>query len=146
MSERRVSAVELAVLEALLPEGLTPNMRDVAQFLFEALVLLDARCGQDPAQHGWREQLLHWAQMVCAQLQHLADNVGGEAIYMAKGITVHLSARDRRLCAEFRGDYKVLARKYGLSEMRVRQIVDAWQRENYLHSQRPLPGMDNTEK
>ena len=66
----------------------------------------------------------------------------GAPLYLAKGVAVHLSARDRRMCVEFRGDYRVLAKKYGLTEMRVRQIVDAWQREKYLARQRGLPGLD----
>jgi Mor family transcriptional regulator len=61
---------------------------------------------------------------------------------MAKGITVHLSARDRKMCAEFRGDYKVLARKYNLTEVRVRQIVDSFQRAQYLSRQQGLPGLE----
>src|SRR5574343_182206 len=82
------------------------------------------------------------ARVAVIQLQHLANEKGGRAIYRAKGVAVHLSARDRKMCEEFRGDYKVLARKYGLTEMRVGQIVDAWQREQYLRRQRGLPGLE----
>jgi Mor family transcriptional regulator len=46
------------------------------------------------------------------------------------------------MCAEFRGDYQVLARKYNLTEMRVRQIVDSWQRAQFLARQQGLPGLD----
>ena len=35
------------------------------------------------------------------------------------------------MCAEFRGDYKSLARKWGLTEQQTRNIVDAWQRERF---------------
>lgn len=63
-------------------------------------------------------------------------------MYLAKGVTAHLSVRDRKMCGEFRGDYKLLARKYNLTEMRVRQIVDAWQRAQFLNRQRGLPGLD----
>ena len=54
-----------------------------------------------------------------------------------------LSARDREMCARFRGNnYFALAREYGLTEMRVRQIVGAWQQEQFLRRQGQLPGLD----
>jgi hypothetical protein len=142
MTDRHVSAAELAVLEALLPPGLTPDMRDVAQCLFEPLVMSDARCGQGAPDANWLVQLLAWAQQALMQLQYLTTQKGGVAIYLAKGIAVHLSARDRKMCSEFRGEYKLLGRKYGITEMRCRQIVDAWQRSVYLARQQGLPGLD----
>lgn len=142
MDEPHITQGELAILEAMLPDGLTLDMRDVAVCLFEANVLADPRCGQSPAQADWVEQLHAWAVQALMQLQHLANQKGGVVIYLAKGVTAHLSARDRKMCAEFRGDYKVLARKYKLTEMRVRQIVDAWQRTQYLARQQGLPGLD----
>lgn len=142
MDEPRITQAELLVLEAMLPEALTPDMRDVARCLFEALVLADPRCGQPPTQTDWGAQLQDWAKLALMQLQHLANNIGGAPVYLAKGIAVHLSARDRRMCAEFRGDYKLLARKYNLTEMRVRQIVDTWQRVQFLNRQQGLPGLE----
>jgi len=145
MTDRYVSEAELHVLESQLPEGLTPDMHDVALCLFEALVLADERCGRDQVDGDWLVQLQVWATQALMQLQHLATQKGGVAVYLAKGVSVHLSARDRLMCAEFRGDYKLLARKYGLTEMRVRQIVDAWQRARFLERQRGLPGLDDVE-
>lgn len=143
MTERHVTAAELAVLEAMLPPGLTPDMRDVAVCLFEPLALTDARCGATQPDADWLVQLQLWAAQALAQLQYLATHKGGVAIYLAKGIAVHLSVRDRKICAEFRGEYKQLGRKYGLTEMRVRQIVDAWQREVFAQRQGKLPGLDD---
>lgn len=142
MPDRPISAAELAVLEGMLPEGLTPVMQDVATCLFVALVKRDERIGTPAPSGHWLALLESMARMVLAQLQNLCDEMGGAPLYLAKGVAVHLSARDRRMCEEFRGDYKVLARKYGLTEMRVRQIVDAWQREQYLRRQRGLPGLE----
>lgn len=142
MDEPRITEAELLVLESMLPDGLTPDMRDVAQCLFEAVVMADPRCGQSPTDYGWGLQLQIWAQMALMQLQHLANQKGGVAVYLAKGVTAHLSARDRKMCSEFRGDYKLLARKYNLTEVRVRQIVDTWQRSQFLTRQQGLPGLD----
>jgi hypothetical protein len=138
-----MSAAEAQAMEAGLPPGLTPEMRDMALCLFEALVIDDARCGQPAPASDWAAQLQLWARQVLMQLQHLANEKGGTAIYLAKGVAVHLSARDREMCGKFRGNnYRELAREYGLTEMRVRQIVDAWQRERFLSRQHGLPGFD----
>lgn len=136
-----MTEAEAAVLDTYLPPGLTDDMRDVAFCLYEAVVQEDVRCGQTVPAADWLAQLRTWALMVCMQLQNLANRKGGYPIYLAKGVAVHLSARDRQMCAEFKGDYKALARKYKLTPMRVRQIVDALQREQFLLRQADLPGI-----
>lgn len=139
----RLTPAEAAVLESALPEGLTESMRELAWCLFEALALLDERAGQPRPDAAWLAQLQGMTRMVLAQVQHLANEIGGRPMYLAKGISVHLSARDRQLCAEFRGNnYRDLAHKYNLTEMRVRQIVDTWQREQFNRRQGRLPGLD----
>lgn len=144
MAERpHMTAGEAAVLEGVLPRGLTEDMRDVALCMYEALVLNDGRAGQAAPVGAWAEQLLAWARQVLMQLQHLVEQKGGRSVYLAKSVAVHLSARDREICARFRGDnYYELARKYDLTEMRVRQIVDAWQRARFAGRQSRLPGLD----
>lgn len=134
--QRWMSEAEARVLEAALPEGLTADMRAVTMCLYEALVLVDERAGTTAPDGQWLAQLQTWAQQACMQLQHLADQMGGRATYLAKGVAVHLSARDREMCSKFKGNnYRDLALEYSLTEMRVRQIVDAWQRTNYAQRQ-----------
>ncbi len=140
---RHMSSAEAAVLDERLPAGLTPDMRLVATCLYEALVLEDERAGCAAPSGDWLAKLQEWAGQACMQLQHLADQIGGRATYLAKGVAVHLSARDREMCGRFRGNnYRQLATDYGLTEMRVRQIVDAWQRERFERQQHCLPGLD----
>lgn len=138
-SQKHMTQSEAAVLEARLPAGLTPDMQDVALCLYEALVLGDARCGARLPAGDWLAQLERWAAQVCVQLAHLADQKGGRTLYLAKGISVALSVRDREMCVKFRGNnYRQLADEYDLTEMRVRQIVDAWQRSRFLGRQGDL--------
>ena len=141
---KRMTAAEAAVLDAQLPAGLTEEMKDVAFCLFEAMALMDDRLGQERPGQGWINVLEAMANVAVRQLQHLAEQKGGRAIYLAKGIAVQLSARDRKMCEEFRGDYEVLADKYDLTPMRVRQIVGAWQAEQFRRRQGRLPGLDDT--
>lgn len=140
---RRLTAAEAAVLDAHLPVGLTEEMRDVAWCLFEAMALMDSRAGAERPDPVWLGVLHATARVATAQLLHLAQQKGGKAIYLAKGVAMHLSARDMQMCSEFRGNnYDFLARKYDLTEMRVRQIVAAWQAEQYRLRQARLPGID----
>lgn len=140
---RFISAAEMAVLEGRLPIGLADGMRDVALCLYEALVLGDERAGTPAPAGAWGQQLAAWAGQVLAQLQHLAQEMGGRGgIYIAKGLVAQLSARDHEMCGKFRGNnYRQLAHDYKLTEMRVRQIVDAWQREQFERRQGCLPGL-----
>lgn len=143
---RFISSAEMAVMETRLPVGLADGMRDLALCLYEALVLGDVRAGTPAPASDWGKQLELWALQVLAQLQHLAQEMGGRGgIYIAKGLTAQLSARDREMCARFRGtNYRELAHDFDLTEMRVRQIVDTWQREQFEKRQGRLPGLDLT--
>jgi len=138
---REPTAAEAAVLTRVLPAEMTEDMAEVAHELYAALMEQDARCGQ-PVVGDWEQQLLAWAHLVWLQMQRLSHNVGGSSIYVSKGLAMFLSERDRRMCEQFRGDYKVLARQYGLTEVRVRQIVSSWQRLRYLERQQGLPGVE----
>ena len=130
MAPRFMSGAEVAVLEGLLPDGMTDSMRAVAVGLFEALVLSDERAGQTAPAGPWLEQLQTWAGQVFGQIQHLANEVGGQAIYFAKGVLIQLSRRDRELAAKFRGNnIPQLAHEYRITPTRVRQILKAVQRE-----------------
>ena len=65
----------------------------------------------------------------------LSSVIGGGQVYWPKAVAYHLSPRNAQMCAEFRGDYKVLARKYKLTETQVRNIVDGWQDERFMARQ-----------
>lgn len=140
--DARLSAAESAVLEASLPAGLKPDMKDVALCLFEVLVLDDGRAGDPRPAADWLAELQRLAKLAVAQLDHLAQQKGGQNFYLGKNVGVYFSARDEQMCRKFRGDYRVLALEFGLTEMRVRQIVDAWQREQYAQRQGRLLGLD----
>ena len=142
MTPRAMSAAEAAVLESLLPAGLTPTMRDVALCLFEANVIHDERAGARVPRGDWLTQLEDWAQQACLQLHHLTQQMGGQNIYLSKGVVMHVTARDRQMFAEFSGNnHFQLARKYGLTVQRVRQVFNALQRKRFERLQGNLPGL-----
>jgi len=97
VADRPISAAELAVLESMLPEGLTPVMQDVATCLFVALVKRDERIGTPAPSGHWLALLESMARMVLAQLQNLCDEMGGAPLYLAKGVA---TTRKRPYTAE----------------------------------------------
>ncbi|MDO4765180.1 MAG: Mor transcription activator family protein [Eubacteriales bacterium] len=54
----------------------------------------------------------------------LVENYGGSSIYIYKPDSFIRILRDKQIKEEFRGDYKVLAQKYNLTEVAIRKIVD----------------------
>jgi len=56
----------------------------------------------------------------------LATDFGGQAFYLPKGVRPMVEAKNSAIVAEFTGhNSKELARKHGVTEMRVRQILAA---------------------
>lgn len=53
----------------------------------------------------------------------LVETFGGSSIYIYKRDGFLRLLRDKRIKAEFKGDYRELARKYNLSEVTVRNII-----------------------
>ena len=94
---RLLTAAEAAELERLMPAGLTEPMRELALCLFTVLARRDERCGQGAPDADWQAALRGLAQLALAQLQHLMAMIGGSSFYIAKGVAVHLSARDRQM-------------------------------------------------
>lgn len=134
MAERRtleqVSAAELAPLEAVLHPSYPERLREMATVIY--LALQDH--GQDLPAH----------DLALALTEAVSLGLGGGSFYMHKGF-VHrrrLDIRDREIARSFNGrNHHLLAKKHNLSDMRIRQIVDAWQEEQYLAKQDELPGM-----
>ncbi len=61
-----------------------------------------------------------------ALAEHVRREWGGQMQYIPKGITYECTQRDLEIFGKFNGDnYDRLAREYELSEMRIRQIVNA---------------------
>lgn len=55
----------------------------------------------------------------------LALKMGGTTVYLPKIDTLFRKVRDKKICASFTGEnYAKLAKKYGITERRVRTIVN----------------------
>lgn len=70
----------------------------------------------------------------------IAGKMGGTTLYLPKIDTLYRSVRDKRICDEFTGgNYKTLAKKYGLTEQRVRKIVSLSRRTNRIKEKMQVP-------
>ncbi len=54
----------------------------------------------------------------------LIKNAGGTSIYLPSEKCITKPVRDRAIRESFCGNYKDIARKFGISEVRVRHIVE----------------------
>ncbi len=117
-----------APLHALLDRAYPENLRMVAEWLFVQLVedepLTPGDNGGEPQRSPLR--LTQLAQLALRQTERLCAECGGMNFYLNKGIRYRASLRDREMFSRFNGrNYDELARTYGLTPMRVRQIMAA---------------------
>ena len=110
------SAALLSVLEAVVPDGLHPTLREMAEEMF--LHLVEDEEAVTALAHA------RLAELVVGQIDRVADRLGGCSFYLPKGIGGKLSARDRLIVEAFNGRNKhQLAIAYGVSEVRIDQIL-----------------------
>lgn len=113
-----LTAEQLAPLERLFSGDWTDTWRDLARSHYVTLLSLP---GQDQAP----EQL---ARTAVALTVGLAQDVGGQPLYIPVGAWIAHTARAARVVAELgKGlSYAAVAHAEGLTERRVRQIESAW--------------------
>lgn len=110
----------LAALHALLDPAYPENLRMVAEWLFIQLVE-DEEITAIPMSP---ERLSALALLALRQTERLSAEIGGMNFYLNKGVSYRATLRDREMFERFNGrNYDELARAYGLTPMRVRQII-----------------------
>ena len=107
----------LAPLHALLDPAYPPNLRGIAEILFAQITEDSARPGEPP---------ITPALLALRLTERLSSELGGQHLYIGKGVSFHATLRDREMYARYTGNNTAeLARRYSISQMRVRQIVGA---------------------
>ena len=131
---------DLAPIEALFSASYPQALRDLATSLF--MELLD-RSSNQPHHPGRGHRL---AQLALALANRLSSDFGGNNMYIHKAVTHHLNARNREMYALYdnkRWTYKTLGKKYDLTEVQVRNIIQACIEEEVSRRQGRLPGLDD---
>ena len=115
---REIFAVEpaqMALLESAVPTYWPQVWREFAAVFFAGLVRTNDRGAP----------LQELAQVALEQVRTLCLQMGGQQIYLPKGINVAATEVASAICREFDGrNYKELAAKHDLSQARVRQIIN----------------------
>ncbi|MGL4796540.1 MAG: Mor transcription activator family protein [Paraclostridium sp.] len=55
----------------------------------------------------------------------LVQLIGGSSLYIPKETSLTRPIRNRIIKESFNGDYKILARKYSITEAQIRNIIDS---------------------
>jgi Mor family transcriptional regulator len=145
MMNEQPSMKDLAPLHALLASRYPQLMKEEktpllsAEAMYWQLVLAHSK--DEGAPDASRMQWL--AEVTLAQLMRLLAVFGGGQPYFPSIKTFEATDRNLRMVADFRdSNYAQLARKYKLSDVQVRSIVDGWRRQEYERRQGKLPGLD----
>lgn len=112
----------LTPLHELLDPAYPENLRMVAEWLFVQLVE-DEDITKLPIS---AVRLSALALLALRQTERLSAEIGGMNFYLNKGVRYRATLRDREMFERFNGrNYDELSRLYGLTPMRVRQIIGA---------------------
>lgn len=110
-----VSSIQLDMVAASFEQKTPPLWLEIAELNFISL-----RC--NPALESMADQSL--ADMAVAQVYRLISSMGGQNVYFPNGYTSVRGEKNTLIAKEFTGNnIRALAKKYRVSEMRVRQII-----------------------
>ncbi|MBE2242449.1 MAG: transcriptional regulator [Burkholderiaceae bacterium] len=122
-----MTAAELAPLERLLDPQYPERLADVATVLY--IELLNHAHTVEAA-----------APLALALTEAVRDELGGQRMYVTKGLQLTLSKRDMEIYDAFNGrNQHLVARQFNLCEERVRQILRRVQAARTAELQRTLP-------
>lgn len=112
--EATLTMTELRPLEALFCEGFPSTWLELSTSLYGHLMAITPSIGEP-------DQLAKYAVSLTRKL---AQDFGGQALYIPKGFSFEAKKMADKVRAEFRGNNaRQLAIKWGVSQMRINQIV-----------------------
>ena len=122
----------LAPLDAVLPEALHPTLREMAEEMYLHLVE-----DEEAVAALGLERL---AELAVGQVDRVSSKLGGASFYLPKGVARKFSDRDIEIARRFNGrNQRQLAREYGLSDVRIDQIMKKWRQAEFARRQGNLP-------
>ena len=140
MTQDHLSTEDLAPVEALFVASYPQALRDFAISLFTELM---ERSEHLPVHPGRAPRL---AQLAMALTNRLSRDFGGSNMYIHKAVSHHLTQRNREMYLlhdNKRWTYQTLGRKFNLTDVQVRNIIQACIDEEVAGRQGRLPGLDD---
>lgn len=130
-----LTPAQIAPLEALVADW-PASWQDFARSHYLTLLAREARgvAALPP------ERLAACAALAGALAQGIARDMGGEQLYINVGVQFAFSEKAQRIVQAWRSGsaWEVIARAEAVTPRRVRQIVEAWQRETFARAQGEL--------
>lgn len=138
MHKRPLSLADLQSLLQLIPEKYPDTWKQIATALYSGMVqMTNAHRSGGPLE---RTETLMVARMSLELTQILADAIGGDTIYIPTGHAMRADETARQVLMAFRGNnHSDVARQFGITTSRVRQILRQYQREEFEKRQGKLP-------
>ena len=131
-----ITGAQLAALQEQLAPEWPPLWRELCTSCFITLRHLaqGGAAGLDADAHDL-------ARLALALTLGLAQDFGGQPLYIPVGAALMSAAKTRRIVAALRsgGSYATVARRHGVTERRVRQIEAAWRAAEMEKRQGRLP-------
>lgn len=129
-----LTPVQIAPLEALV-QGWPAAWQDFAHSHYLTLLACEPRGASAPP-----ERLAACAQLAAQLAQGIARDMGGEQPYINVGALFAAGEKAQRIVQAWRAGrpWDAIARAEAVTPRRVRQIVQAWQREVYARAQGEL--------
>ena len=122
-----IPAETLAILESGFEDDTNSTLREIAVSIYMHLIEDEELVNS--------LGLSRLADLARSATDRISRDVGGVSFYMPKGFIRFSSARDRDIFAEFNGkNQRELARRYGLSDMRIKQIVASMRSKSNLRA------------
>ena len=104
----------LDALDREIDPAITPKQQELAESIFVGLL-------NSPAAQACTPQVL--AQAAIVALIQIANDLGGFSYYITRMGNLRSAALARAIRKDFKGNTTEVARKHGVSDMRVRQIL-----------------------
>lgn len=129
-----VTSDEIMVLEKSFRMDYPETMRDIARCAYQTLMGEHRNSVPNPRRHA------RLAVLSIKIANRISEDMGGGNLYINKSVSMQLSDRNWEMYSKFNGhNYRDLARLYKLTEVQVRNIINACAEHEYRTRQLALP-------
>lgn len=129
-----VTSDEMLVLERMFRIDYPETMRDIARCAYQAMMADSRNAVPNP------RRFSRLAALSIKIANRISEDMGGGNLYINKSVSMQLSDRNWEMYRKFNGhNYRDLARLYKLTEVQVRNIINACAEHEYRTRQLALP-------
>lgn len=121
-----VTAEEMLVLEQMFRIDYPETMRDIARCAYQTLMSESRNSVPNP------RRFARLASLAIKVANRISEDMGGGNLYIHKAVAMQISDRNWEMYRKFNGhNHRNLARAYKLTEVQVRNIINACAEHEY---------------